>query len=702
MKTNLPDSRIRNTHRTTLVNFRFGSDLNGLSSSARNGRWAALGTLLVLLLAAPIVAAPVPRNAASRAAKEKSAQEAADLQFEATQFRGGQAKLDRAKRHPKLAQRLESRLLDAWEQAGTEGALRAAKSLGDSAVQVQGTNVIVIVQCASNANPTEVSGLIAAQKGSIIRIGEAHVKAVVPILALEQIANLPGVSFVRTPIRPRKKNSVLTEGRAATLASAWNVAGFRGQGVKIAVMDVDFLGLSALKASDELPASVIVTNFSTEAMEIGTDGHGCACAEIIYDLAPAVQLYLIKSTDMSEDEAAKNYCKAQGVQIISQSGGYDALNFHDGVAYSSITPHPVTIANDAAANGILWVNAAGNEQIQHAIAAWRDSNANDYLDWKSSGSTTSMNELWNGGSVIPAGEVLDIYLTWNEWPVTDQDFDLDLYRLVGSTWTYVTSADSTQDGTQAPREHLTYTVTTAARYSVAIYNYSATRSPTFILRSYPYELYYYCYNNYDIPSPGSLCIPADAASVFAVGTIYFINYTTGPVEWFSSLGPNNGAYTGNPTVVKPDICGQDWVSTVTYGTEGFSGSSASTPHIAALAALVKGRYPTYSNAQLRSYLEGRGIDLGVAGKDNTYGYGPCVLPTPSLVPQPSIVLVVTNGAARLMWSAVSGVTYRVQYKTNLGDAAWLDLPPDVVASGATASKTNQPLVSRRFYRILVP
>jgi subtilisin family serine protease len=203
-------------------------------------------------------------------------------------------------------------------------------------------------------------------------------------------------------------------------------------------------------------------------------------------------------------------------------------------------------------------------------------------------------------------------------------------------------------------------------------------------------------------SPGSVCIPADAASVFAVGTIDFINYTTGPVEWFSSLGPNNGAYTGNPTVVKPDICGPDWVSTVTYGTEDFSGSSASTPHIAALAALVKGRYPTYSNAQLRSYLEGSGIDLGVAGKDNTYGYGPCVLPTPSLVPQPSIVLVVTNGAARLMWSAVSGVTYRVQYKTNLGDAAWLDLPPDVVASGATASKTNQPLVSRRFYRILAP
>ena len=651
--------------------------------------------LLVLLLAAPLLAAPVVRDAASRAAKEKSKREAVDLRFDRAQFRDRQAKLDRTKRYPNLAQRLESRLLDAWEEAEAEGALTAAKSLSDSGVQVQETNVMVVVQCASNASPTAVAALVAAQKAAIIRTGEAHVKAVVPILALDQIANLPGVSFIRTPIRPRAKNSVITEGRAATLASAWNRAGFTGQGVKLAVIDTGFSGLATLKATDEIPASAVEMDFSGTGMTSGTDGHGCACAELVYDMAPGVQMYLIKSLDPSDDEAAENYCKAQGVQIISQSGGYDALNFHDGVAYSSISPHPVTIANDAAANGILWVNAAGNEQLQHAMTAWRDDDPvpDDYLDWEPSPDYWPLNELWNGGNVIPAGEVIDVYLTWNEWPVTDQDFDLDLWRWDGTAWAYVTSGEATQDGTQPPREHLNYTVTTAARYFVAIYKFSATRSPTFILRSYPYELFYYGYNNYSTPSPGSLCVPADAAACFTVGAIDYTSYSTGPIEWFSSLGPNNGAYTFNPTVMKPDICGPDWVSTVTYGQDSFPGTSASTPHVAALAALVKSRYPAYSTTQLRSYLQGCGIDRGSAGQDNTYGYGPCVL-------NPLILsLLATNSAATLTWSAVSGLTYRVQFKTNLSDTAWSDLSPDVPASGTTASKTNQPLVGRRFYQI---
>jgi subtilisin family serine protease len=511
---------------------------------------------------------------------------------------------------------------------------------------------------------------------------------------LDQVANLPGVSFIRTPIRPRAKNSVITEGRAATLASAWNRAGFTGQGVKVAVIDTGFSGLATLKATDEIPASAVEMDFSGTGMTSGTDGHGCACAELVYDTAPGVQMYLIKSLEPSDDEAAKNYCKAQGVQIISQSGGYDALNFHDGAAYSSITPHPVTIVNDAVANGILWVNAAGNEQVQHAMTEWRDGNADGGLDWApASEDYYSVNELWNYLDPIPVGAEISAYLTWNEWPVTDQDFDLYLYRWTGTAWTQVASSENFQTGTQPPRESIDFTVSIPGDYGFRVVKFSATRSPTFILRSHPYELFYYGYNNYSTPSPGSINIPSDAASCFTVGAIDYSTYTTGPIEWFSSLGPNNGAYTFNPTVMKPDICGPDWVSTVTYGVGGFGGTSPSAPHIAALAALVKSRFPTYSNAQLRSYLENCGIDRGSAGQDNTYGYGPCVL-------NPLILsLLATNSAATLTWSAVSGLNYRVQYKTNLSDTAWSDLSPDVPASGATASKTNQPLVSRRFYQI---
>ena len=56
-----------------------------------------------------------------RAAKHDSVRETAKVQFAGESFARVQAKRDRATKHPKLVQRLESRLIDAWQQAATEG-----------------------------------------------------------------------------------------------------------------------------------------------------------------------------------------------------------------------------------------------------------------------------------------------------------------------------------------------------------------------------------------------------------------------------------------------------------------------------------------------------------------------------------------------------------------------------------------------------
>jgi hypothetical protein len=63
---------------------------------------------------------------------------------------------------------------------------------------------------------------------------------------------------------------------------------------------------------------------------------------------------------------------------------------------------------------------------------------------------------------------------------------------------------------------------------------------------------------------------------------------------------------------------------------------------------------------------------------------------------------VANGVAVITWNAVAGQTYRVQYKNNLTDSKWTDLPPDVTATGPTASKTdNVGSQPQRFYRVLL-
>jgi hypothetical protein len=65
-------------------------------------------------------------------------------------------------------------------------------------------------------------------------------------------------------------------------------------------------------------------------------------------------------------------------------------------------------------------------------------------------------------------------------------------------------------------------------------------------------------------------------------------------------------------------------------------------------------------------------------------------------------IAISNNSATLTWSAISGTTYRVQFKTNLTDTAWGDLVPDVTATGAIAS-TSDPFGTNdiRFYRVLV-
>ena len=64
-------------------------------------------------------------------------------------------------------------------------------------------------------------------------------------------------------------------------------------------------------------------------------------------------------------------------------------------------------------------------------------------------------------------------------------------------------------------------------------------------------------------------------------------------------------------------------------------------------------------------------------------------------------ITLTNGNIRLAWNSVSNWTYRVQYKTNLTDASWTDLPGDVLATNVIAGKTDPATPAQRFYRLVL-
>ena len=53
----------------------------------------------------------------------------------------------------------------------------------------------------------------------------------------------------------------------------------------------------------------------------------------------------------------------------------------------------------------------------------------------------------------------------------------------------------------------------------------------------------------------------------------------------------------------------------------------------------------------------------------------------------------------ISWTAILGQTYRLQYKTNLTDSAWVDLSADVIATNGTMNINDPAIYPQRFYRL---
>jgi MYXO-CTERM domain-containing protein len=84
---------------------------------------------------------------------------------------------------------------------------------------------------------------------------------------------------------------------------------------------------------------------------------------------------------------------------------------------------------------------------------------------------------------------------------------------------------------------------------------------------------------------------------------------------YSSQGPTDDGRA------KPNLSAPSQVSTATYGSLNFGGTSAATPHVAGLAALAMDHARRTGPAALRENLEQNALDLGEAGPDLIYGAG---------------------------------------------------------------------------------
>ncbi|MHB8159422.1 MAG: S8 family serine peptidase [Thermoleophilia bacterium] len=514
----------------------------------------------------------------------------------------------------KSTPRLQSSISELAAKQSQEGSVAASKFAATRGLKLMEDKVQVVLEAVSVPAGTTIDATVsvatpAARQANAVVARQANaaaaiaagaiietthdglIQAEVPVENLQQLAADPSISYIREPKKPTAFMTT-SEGVADIGADTWQSAGNNGAGVKVAVLDPGFSGYSQLVASGELPASVITRSFSGD-ISGGGETHGAACAEIVYDTAPGAQLYLVNfSTDVELGNAV-DYLISQGVNVVSASWGLYSSFRGDG--QGSIDD----IVQRANAAGITWANASGNAAQTHWSGHFTDANSDAWHEF-------ATGDIGND-ITASAGSSIDFYLTWDKWPLTNQDYDIYLFWS-GNPSTWVAAGDSLQNGNQPPSEEIHYTVPSGqdGTYYIAINNFSATGDATFQLYTYPGQLQYQV-------AAGSLGgQPTDSAYAMTVGAVP-VGGTT--IENFSSRGPTIDGR------VKPDISAPDGVSTVTYGSQRFWGTSAAAPHAAGAAALFKAANPAYTPAAIQAALESRATDLGTAGKDSTYGSG---------------------------------------------------------------------------------
>jgi subtilisin family serine protease len=627
----------------------------------RRVRIAVWVTLLVLVVQ---VGRPLVSPDAAGDVRAQQAAGRVDEQDPAPPSSGGARTPSGDGRHPKMDAAVAASAAAA-RRSGAAAGLEVARERGLSATN---DTVQVVIESAA-ANPAAARAVVLANGGIIEAEYADLIQARLAPAALALVAADPSVRYVRVPSRPWP-DAVGGEGVAASGAGAWHAAGTTGAGVKVAVIDGGFSGYQDRRAAGELPATLTTHDLCNG--NLGSSLHGTAVAEVVHEMAPAAQLYLICIDSEVRLGQAKDFAVANGISIVVMSLSFYNTSRGDG---SGGPGSPDAVVAAARADGILWVNSAGNRAERHWSGAYwdPDSDGSHNFTLADEGMTVGMG----------AGEVLCAYLKWDAWPTTAVDFDMHLRRQ--SDDALLASSTTLQDGTQAPVESICYFNPHASQsVYLTVQRVGGSGNPRLDLFAHPGGMF-----EHRTPA-GSVTEPASSPSAMAVAAICWENNR---LESYSSQGPTID------NRVKPDIAGQSVVSSASYGawsscpagsngSGGFNGTSAAAPHVGGAAALVKQAFPGFTPSQLQAFLEGRSGDLGAAGKDTQYGAGRLAL---GALPVAAVDLgVVVNDAPD---PAVAGqsLTYTVLV-TNDGpsDATGVTVNLNGALTGATFVSSTCP------------
>jgi hypothetical protein len=454
----------------------------------------------------------------------------------------------------------------------------------------------------------------------------------------------PALSGAVVPNAPPRIGSVTSQGdtthRAYIARGTFNVD---GTGIKIGVLSDGVDSLSVSQGTGDLGTVTVLPG------QEGFGDEGTAMLEIIHDLAPGAQLYFATAVN-GLPSFAQNIrdLRTAGCDIILDDVGYFVETpFQDGQTATVVSPNNSGLAtqavNDVVAAGALYFSSAANS-----------GNLNDGT------SGTWEGDFADGGTIgsIPGGKVHDFdptaavaqydtitgdgFLTNLHWsdPLGASNNDYDLFILSPNGTFVISSSTNLQNGTQDPYEAIFFAPT---GYRLVILQKTGAANRFLHLSTNRGEL--------ALSTAGETHGHNAASGAYGVAAVCAVCVypaafdSSNQVETFSSDGPRrvlfngdgsqitpgNVSATGGTLLQQPSITAADGTSV--SGAGGFPtlfyGTSASAPHAAAIAALIKSANPALTQAQINTALTSTAIDIEAPGVDRDSGAG-IVMPFPAL------------------------------------------------------------------------
>lgn len=492
----------------------------------------------------------------------------------------------------------------AWLRQGVEGYRRAAESFGHSVREEQGKIMVPVIVERRLSDTRDFTPRLKIAGARVDSLSRSYARILVPIERLTLLTSQFRAERLSAPIPVYPAafglGPVLSESISLTDADGYQVGNLNGAGVRVAVVDLGFTGLTNAINQGELPANTVGQDFTLTGLETSTK-HGTGVAEHVMDMAPGATLYCLKVGDQVDLQNAADYIKLNNIKIANHSAAWVLASYYDDSG-----PINNIINKSYDSDGVLWSISSGNQARMHWRGNWTDLNGNNNLEFAPNDELLALSGTASNASV---------YLNWNQYGINNKT-DLNLYVL-DNAGIVVASSTIVQSPFNDPYEAVTFTyVASKAPYSAKVTRAGGSTTNLNV------TLFSFSHNFEHFVLASSLMDPASAHGAFTVGAVRQSNWlnSTPAIESYSSQGPTTDGRQ------KPDLVAPDGTSSLSYGTRASYGTSFSSPTVAGAAALLLQENASLTAPSLANLLRSTAMDVGLVGADPVYGYGKLQLP----------------------------------------------------------------------------